>query len=346
MVEIGNNSYATLAQQAIDRQNDPRLTWDIIAAWQDMGYSRMSQGVKTVGYAVAGTVNNPSNFKFTDLVMLKSRFDLATTYKNAYNYGAYLFNEELASPIISASWFESKQALSTWSIDGSIILAGITIELIKTWYERTKGTWNSTWWSGVVASNNYNDSIIKEWNTYYTMQLLVAWKSHMTSMGKGTALVFWPINTTQLGTEYLKICYTTSRWNYILSNYDVIVVYKDPNTLSPTNLSTKQISTVDTERDVSALRAIYTGKIMVHLTTCYPDGWGCQWTEAVAFDEFKRAKSAGADIIVVSPSATMAKWNPNEIPYHPYLYKFCEATGGCGGIIPCPPSQCNFTITQ
>ncbi len=344
MVEIGNNDYASLGQQAIDRQNDPRLTWDYIAAHQNMSYSRIAQGIKTVGYTVSGTVNNPSNFKFTDLVMLKSRFDLATTYKNAYNYGAYLFNEELASPIISANWFGSKQALSTWTISGSIVLAGITIELIKTWYERTKGVWNDTWWSGVVVSNNVNDAIVKEWNAYYTMQLLISWKAHMTSMGKGAALVFWGINSNQVGTEDLKSCYTSPGLQYILSNYEVITIYKDANTLGPTDLGNKKISTADTGRDVAALRAIYNGIIAVHLTTCYPDGWGCPWTEAVAFDEFQRIKAAGADVIVINPSATWAHWDPNEIPYHPYLYKFCEDTGGCG-LNPCPQPSCGVGIT-
>lgn len=341
MVEIGNYDYASLAQQAITRQNDPRLTWDVIAAHQNMSYSRVAQGIKTIGYTVTGEINNPSNFKFTDLAMLKSRFDLATTYANSYNYGAFLFNEELASPIVSASWFGSKQALSTWAISGSIILGGLSIELIKTWYERNRGLWNSTWWSGAVASNSFNDPVIKEWNTYYTMQLIVAWKAHMASMGKGTALVFWAVNTNQVGTDVLKSCYTTPGWNYILSNYDAIVVYKYPTVLGPTNLLLKQISTSDTERDIKALRAIYAGKILLLLTMCYPDGWGCPWSEAVAFDEFKKAKSAGADVILISPSATMANWNPNEIPYHPYLYTFCENTGGCGQ---CTESFCDIII--
>ncbi len=343
MVELGNYDYASLAQQAIDRQNDPRLTWDIIAAWQNMRYSRIGQGVKTVGYAVAGTGNNPSDFKFTDLVMVKSRFDMGAQYAEFYNYGAYLFNEELASPVLSAEWFGSKQALSTWTISGSIVLGGLTIELIKTWYERTKGAWNNIWWSGIVAANAFNDTIVREWNTYYTLQLLTAWRAHMTSLGKGTALVMCGINTSLVQTEYLKYCYTTAGWNYILSKYDVITLYKYPNTLGATNLSIKQISTADSERDVKALRAIYNGKIIFLLTLCWADGWGCPWNEDVAFDEFKRVKAAGADIIAITPSAIMANWNPNELPYHQYLYKFCEATGGCG-INPCPESFCGIII--
>ena len=334
MVEIGNFAL----DRDIPSQIDSRLTWDVISNKDRFYLNRRADGVKTVGYSYFPMT--PILFMWTDLNIVQGQFQRATYYKDSYDYGAFLFNEELGSPIVSASWFGAKHAINTWYIDGSIVLGGVTLELIRTWHTRVYGTWDSVWWESVKINNTLTDPKIKAWNAYYVLQILKAWKGHMTSLGKGTALVMWPLwGILPDDQQWMKEVYTSSGWSYILSNYDVIFTYKYPNSLTTTDMPNKIYSTLYSEAVVKGLRTVYNGTIIHILTNCWADKSGCPWSEAVAFDEFKRVKGAGADVIVFMPSADMSAWNPFALPYFPYIYKFVLNSL-------CPPSQCDFTITQ
>lgn len=104
MVELGNYTFPFNGQPqfeyVVTAQSDPLMKWDVINRPNELGWKRPNTNVifMDVGdYKV-------SYVKFTDFAWIQSRFDMATQYKNQYEYATYLLHEELFHPAVRAEW--------------------------------------------------------------------------------------------------------------------------------------------------------------------------------------------------------------------------------------------------
>jgi hypothetical protein len=309
-IEIGNFDYAGLSD-VTTFQNDARLTWDV--------YGRTSTLLmqRTEIKRVYQNFLDPTRWKgLTDLDLIQSRFDLATQYKDYYDYGVFLLQEEVYQPKKMCSWGYSR--LSDLNIEGTRTFAGVTVKLLKDWYIEKYGTWNQAWWDSIRSANNYDDAKFSEWSGDYAYGLYRAWKNHTNSLGKKTAIIgligardFQANNDVN---AILNSFYPSPIKEYILANYDLLILYKYPMNLEQ----------VAWEEDfVKKLRAIYSGKIGVILTSAFSD-FNWEWSEEVAFEEFKRVYPY-VDVIVVYHHADLRDWNNPKSPYPPYLIKFYES---------------------
>jgi len=302
-VEIGNFNYFSYYSNA----NDPRLTFDCFTNLGDI-----RPGTTTVWQIYK------QPFDLTDLALVQSRFDLATA-NQAYDwdYGAFVLNEEVFNPILWAIWTPSSRGLSTWNIDGSKTLAGVEIQLIKPWYISQYGTWNQGWWDGVVASNNYNDPIVKAWNADFTYDIYRAWHLHMRSLGKKSAIIgIVGVRDSNWNSAFENYYFPSPSWEYVTANYDLLFTYMYPKTYAE-NLKSKEV--------VSELRSQYNyqGKIAHILTTKFSDGLGTT-DQAIAQDEFNQVYPY-VDYIISYPYMDVSDWSNPTTAYSPVLIGFQES---------------------
>lgn len=94
MVQIGNWGFASHSTQDYIRkfQTNPKLTHDVIV--HKDGINDIRPGITIIYQNI--NIDRPN---MTDLAWIKSRFDDAVSYKDAYHYGAFLLYEELMSPV-------------------------------------------------------------------------------------------------------------------------------------------------------------------------------------------------------------------------------------------------------
>ena len=327
MIEIGNYSAGTYGittyKATTDAQNDIRLTWNIIVRPSYIPY------VRTGTHVILQDVMDfkVSSAKFADLDWIQSRFDLATAQKNNYEYAAYLMYEELFHPQVRAQW--KFNPINTWLIEGKLTIAGQTIELIKTWALRVKGTFNDALWATISANNEWDNALVKEWSVDYALKLHKAWVTHIKSLGKKTAII--GIVGTD-GWNSINFIYPEPLRSYIIQNFDLLVTYTVPNSIESAQ---KGLIVVKNLRDLG-----YTGKIIHILTTYWGRSLGSM-DEAVQFEEFKLVYPY-VNVIIVFPYVNLSFY-PGDILYPPILIKFLEEYENG---TPCPQSQCDFTITQ
>jgi len=321
MVELGNfqaGIYTTQYPDATESQKDPLLKWNSVVKISHLQY--VIAGTHIILEEV-GTFNS-SYAEFTNLTWIQNRFNLATTYKDQYEYAAYLMYEELFHPVVRAQW--NFNPISTWQIEGSLLIAGQTIELIKTWALRVKGTWDQTKWDSIAANNSYNDPLVWEWSVDYSFKLHTAWVTHIRSIGKKTAIIGL-VGTD--GWNSINFIYPEPLRSYIIQNFDMIYTYTIPNSLSTVQ---KGIDVVTNLRNAG-----FSGLINHVLTARWSSTLGTA-DETVQFAEYKGV-SPYVDIISVFPYYDMSLY-PGTGNYPERLIKFYETT--------CPPPQCDFTITQ
>ena len=346
MTQLGNLSFGWHSTQDVMRvvQSDPRITWDCMVFKDALRYRR----APPVNVVLQDMVHKPDTINgflgldgkpnFTDLKWIKYRFDIAISWMNNYSYGGYeygvfLFWEEMFHPSIRASWLPGSSGIKTWVLDGTLDIAGQHLELIRTWYIRTKGAWDQTWWNLVSTSNKYNDPIILQWSEEYAAKLYQAWHEHMHSLGKKSC-VMGTFGLSDESPETNNDLYPGKMGQYIYNNYDLLFTYTYPTVIGP--MQPGQIGTDLSVKHINALRALgFRGKICHILTACWEgNGPGCPWIKEVAHDEYKKV-SPLVDFVAVTYQVND---NFTGDLYPPILLEFYEST--------CPPSQCDFTITQ
>ena len=324
MIEIGNYSAGTYGittyKETTDAQNDIRLTWNMIVRPAYIPYVRI--GTHVILQDVMDF--NVSSAKFTDLDWIQSRFDLATAQKNNYEYAVYLMYEELFHPAVRAQW--NFNPINTWLIEGSLSIAGQTVELIKTWALRVKGTWDQVKWNSIVANNSYNDPLVWEWSVDYALKLHKAWVTHIKSLGKKTTILGF-VGTD--GWNSINFIYPEPLRSYILQNFDLLVVYTIPNSIESIQ---KSLTVVKNLRELG-----YNGKIVYILTTYWGGTLGSM-DENVQYEEFKTVYPY-VNVIAVFPYVNLSFY-PGDILYPPRLIQFYE------DYVPCATPLCDFTITQ
>lgn len=339
MVDLGNagRSHYRASIRAIEENS--RLTWDMLGRQEAFVYNR--PGVTRV-FQHYDSGKTPTGTGMTNLAWVKSRFDKALYYHNQnpdnYQYGCYLLIEEVWHPSLMASWGE--RPMSGWNIEGTIILPnGSVLEALKPWYIRTKGSWNQTWWDSVKASNSMFEPTVKSWSAYYGYTLLKAWHEYMHSLGKKSALLgLCGFKETNFRDATPDLYFPGQMFDYVIQNYDFITTGIHPKTL------------LEIPKDIEWLTIMrnewgYKGKIAHILTSCWSDCWGCPWNMEVAKEDMRQALPY-VDIVLVTPFADNSDWMipdldiPNHVKYPPLLVQFYDE------YYTCPPSQCNFTITQ
>ncbi len=279
---IGNTNYPTTkwdgSGDPIPFMDDPKMTWN----WWGKPPTKHNTTNCFQKYELSGT------YKLTDLAWVKSRFDLAVTYKANYDYGTWLLVEERFHPsAISACW--QRDTTSGWLIDGKATFVGIEVKLLKTWIIEDKGlVWNQSWWDNYktaagCSQGDYNDPLVREWSIYYGYGLYRAWHTHMRNLGRKSAIttMFWNgTPQSQYDTQFKNRFYPSPIWQYIITNYDLINCYQYPQNMAEVQNSINQ---------VKYLRQTlgYKGKISLILTTSFRSMNNPPWQEAVAWEEFK-----------------------------------------------------------
>ncbi len=314
--EIGNFDYNYFDTSIRAIQDQPEITWDIIIKTSALAHNR--PGVTTVYY---DSVNPQTDFKMSDLNYVKERFDKATAEKDTgWDYGAFLLNEEVLTPVKRDEWTWMKAPLSSWNLDGTVTLAGIQIEALKPWYVGKYGAWNPAWWDVVKATNNYNDPIIKEWSNEYSLNLYKAWDVHMHNLGKKSAIIGPEAIDTTDYMDSFNHSYPGELGAYIINNYDFFLQYHYPDKVACSAWD----CTDNSQNTVKALRASgYKGKLGWLLTAEWSESVGYPWREAVARDEFNKV-APYVDVIFARGYYNLIRGGADPKYYPPYLIKFWE----------------------
>lgn len=313
----------------------------------------------------------PTPWPVTDLVWIKSRFDLYEQYKTEnWEYGTYLGCEELFHPSIMAQWYHNPSGqrydgLLTWTIDGADFTKyGITVKAFKPWITTNKpGGWSDTWWNTVKANNQFDDEYVWKWSLYYARQLYEMWHLHMHALGKKSYIggyIGIPSDINGASWKYVGNTWGTELHNYIMNNYDMISAYQYPECISgcvagtPNPIPQDPNHLYHTARNISwsidAANTIkntynFKGKILWILTSHWPDSVGT-YNKNVVLEEYK-AVLPYVDIMCLPEFSDMwvqsgQPWIPGQ-PYSfsvPILLDCCTTTGTCPG--DCPPLKCNL----
>lgn len=341
--ELGNFGYNWWIPAIQNAQNIPEMKWDtlIIAGSYANTHTPLHRIYEDNGFTLSG-------HNITDLSYIKSRFDKATNESQSsfyftWDYGGFLLNEEILTPIERANWYWSLYSLDKWVIDanitgesqGTYTVAGVIIKSLKRWYIDKYGSWNQAWWDNVIATNtryNINDTILKEWNLEYSLNLYKAWHNHMHNLGKKSCLI-GPVSiqlTDML--SYFYYVYGTTLGNYLFDNYDMIMQYQYPWLRNGTTW--KHIETV--RNNIKSFRTKIKNKFSWLLTQEWSDNTGVPFDETVAKEEFNIAYDEGVDIIFCSGS----QYNGFTGLYPPLLVSWYNERYNC------QQPQCNFSITQ
>ncbi len=301
-VELGNFGYSYYSQTIRDFQNKSEISWDVILNEDGLVYRRPNTTVVFQDFI------DQKKFEMTDFSGIRSRFDMATKYKDKYDYGVFLLLEEVFHPVIRVEWGWSN--ISSWKIEGSDSFEGVQVKLFKTWYIEKYKTWDQKWWNTIVSTNNYNDPIVRKWSEEYGYDLYKAWNKHMENLSKKSAIIGLSGLISDPFSNEFEYYYPSPLREYVLSNYDLLFTYMDP-------INSSEIA--ESENQVKGLRKKfnYRGKIAHILTSSFRNN--LKWNETVAFKEFKSVHPY-VDVIMVYPYAE--EWNNPHIPYPPELINF------------------------
>jgi len=308
-LEIGNWNYADTNEDLT--RKDARLTWDVV-----LGITPKRPGTTVI---MQKFETSSSFLLLGNLDWIKSRFDLATQYKDRNNYGIWLFHEEIWHPSLMAK-FRGSLKLNTWQIDGKAILGRVELKMIKTWIiEDKKQSWDQTWWNNCVINNSYSDPLVWEWSTTYGLKLYQAWHQHMQDLGKKSSMV--GIGSLCGGTlncfdSDWKKFYTPEMWNYIISNYDSLVIYQYPRNMSEITNS------IDMAKKIRE-KYYYNGKLLWILTGSFKASWLWNWTKEIAWEEFKVVAPYVNVIITYQYAQDSWDWNDKQF-YAATLIQFYE----------------------
>ncbi len=262
----------------------------------------------------------PNTYTVAGLTWVKSRFDLAMSNKDKYDYASFLLVEESQDPAQNAvdSW--KGQPLKGWQIEGKATFAGVEVKLLKTWIIENKGqAWDQSWWDNAKAVNKYSDPLIKEWSYYYGYGLYRAWNQHLHNLGRKSGIIgiTWAgCFSTGCFSNQFKSMYPSPIWEYIIANYDVLLTAQYPRNAGEIQYSTDSVKSLRNEYN-------YKGKIVHVLTKDFKESF-FSWVfdSAIAQAEFN-AVAPYVDVIVAYPGTG---GNPEDYP--PLLIKFQNEYGG------------------
>jgi hypothetical protein len=301
-VELGNFGYSYYDRAIRDFQNQPEINWDVILNQNGLVYRRPNTTIVFQDFI------DQKKFEMTDLSRIQSRFEMATKFKDKYDYGVFLLMEEVFHPVIRVEWGWSN--MSRWKIEGSDNFEGVQVKLFKTWYIEKYKKWDQNWWNNIVSNNKYKDPIVWKWSEEYGYNLYEAWNKHMKNLSKKSAIIGLNGLTSDSFSNEFEYYYPSPMREYVVSNYDLLFTYMDP-------INSSEI--IESENQVKDLRKKfnYRGKIAHILTSSFRNKQA--WNETIAFEEFKIVHPY-VDVIMVYPYAD--EWNNPKIPYPPKLINF------------------------
>lgn len=301
-VELGNFGYGYYDRTIRNFQNQPEITWDEISNKDGLNHSRPDTNV------VFQEFIDQKKFEMTDLNVIRRRFEMASEYKDKYDYGVFLLHEEVFHPVIRVEWGYSD--MRNWKIEGSENFDGVRVKLFKTWYIEKYNSWDQNWWNEIVSANNYNEPVVQKWSKEYGFNLYEAWDKHMKNLGKKSAIIGLNGLTSDPFSNEFEYYFPSPMWEYVTANYDLLFTYMDPINLS---------EVAESENQVKSLRKKfnYSKKIAHILTSSFRNKQ--KWNETVAFEEFKIIYPY-VDVIMVYPYAD--EWKNPKIPYPPILVDF------------------------
>jgi hypothetical protein len=257
---------------------------------------------------------------------IQESFNVAKKYKDEYEYGVFLLQEEMTSPVALTVWAEP---FNTWKLNGTLKLncgsdslvswdnkTCYEAKLLRTWtIEDKKQVWNQSWFDNLDAGTE--DISVREWEKYYTLNLYEAWNDYMHYLNKKSIIV--GMMSTECGNDslcpdygYRELEYSLPAYDYVFQNYDGIIDYAYP----------RNFEEVDkwSVRKVKFLNWVYTnpnGKLFWVLTTSFTNRkW--IWSESVAEKEYKSVKPY-VNVIMSYPYANM---DTRTDTYPKYLLKF------------------------